>query len=92
MEIQPREGIRPISDFRKDASRILKRLRESRQPVLLTQRGRSVAVLLDIDTFERMEYDSYLRRSYAKGLEELDAGASIRHEDVIRDMRKATRT
>jgi prevent-host-death family protein len=88
MGIHPREGIKPISDFRRASSRILRELREKREPILLTQRGRSVAVLLDIETYERMEYDARLRASYLRGADDLARGRAHSHADVVREMRK----
>ncbi|OYW02550.1 MAG: prevent-host-death protein, partial [Acidobacteria bacterium 37-65-4] len=51
MEINASRDVKPISDFRKDTAGVLKRLKATRQPVLLTQHGRSVAVLLDIEEY-----------------------------------------
>lgn len=84
MDIRPQDGIKPISDFRKDSARVLKQLRERREPILLTQRGRSVAVLLDVETFERLEYAAGLRSSYQRGVADLDAGRSRPHEAVAK--------
>lgn len=86
MDIRPQEGIKPISDFRKDSARVLKFLRERREPILLTQRGRSVAVLLDVETYERLEYASGLRASYLKGVEDLKRGRSRPHEEVAKEI------
>ena len=91
MEIQPQEGIKPISDFRKESSRILKELRRKRTPILLTQRGRSVAVLVDIETFEKMEYAAHLRSSYLRGIEDLRRGRVRRHKEVVRDIQTLAR-
>ena len=38
----------PISDLRKDAAAVLKRVRSSREPVIITQRGRASAVMLSV--------------------------------------------
>lgn len=84
MDIRPREGIKPISDFRKDSARVLRLLHERREPILLTQRGRSVAVLLDIETYERLEYVSGLRASYLRGVEDLKRGRSSPHDEVVK--------
>ncbi len=39
-------NIIPITDLRQDAAAALKRLKTSKQPVVITQRGRAAAVLL----------------------------------------------
>ncbi|MEK6543920.1 MAG: type II toxin-antitoxin system Phd/YefM family antitoxin [Elusimicrobiota bacterium] len=87
MNIQAREGIEPISDFRKDSASVLKRLKNNREPILLTQRGRSVAVLLDIETFEKMEYAAHLRASYQRGIANLKNGDDRPHSDVANEFK-----
>jgi len=48
----------PITDLRQDAAAALKRLRSSKQPVVITQRGRAAAVLLSLEAYERREHAS----------------------------------
>lgn len=86
MNVHPREGIKPISDFRKDSARVLKQLRDDKAPILLTQRGRSVAVLLDLETYERLEYEAGLRASYRRGAADLERGRARAHADVAKDI------
>ena len=84
MNIHPQDGIKPVSDFRKDAAGILKGLRERHEPIVLTQRGRSVAVLLDMETYDRLEYASHFRSAYAKGVSDLKKGKSSSQTEVAR--------
>ena len=44
----------PLSDFRADSARIIKRVRASNQPMVLTQHGRSAAVLLGVEAYESL--------------------------------------
>ena len=46
--------IRPLSDFRAEASSCIKHIHNTKRPMLITQRGKGVAVLLDIH-----EWNSY---------------------------------
>ena len=86
MNVHPTEGIKPISDFRRDSAKVLKLLRDRREPILLTQRGRSVAVLIDVATYERLEYAAYVRASYAQGAADLDRGRSRPQSAVAKDI------
>ena len=88
MELNAREDVKPISDFRKDTAGVLKRLRETRKPVLLTQRGRSVAVLMDVDEFESREYDRRFAQAVAEGLDDVAKGRTQPHRVVERKLRK----
>ena len=48
------EDVRPITDLKLRASEIVDQARRTRRPVLLTRRGRGVAVLLDVEEFETL--------------------------------------
>ena len=43
----------PISDLKQDASATLKRVRKSKRPLIVTQRGKPAAVLLSMDAYKR---------------------------------------
>lgn len=88
MQINPNEGVKPISDFRKDAAGILATLKTKQEPILLTQRGHAVAVLLDVATYQHLEYAAHLRSSYQRGLEDLKKGRAYSHNDVIYSLKK----
>ncbi|MGH7859437.1 MAG: type II toxin-antitoxin system Phd/YefM family antitoxin [Candidatus Binatia bacterium] len=48
------EDVRPLSEFRANAASFLDRVRKTKRPVVLTQRGHSAAVLLDVSEYERL--------------------------------------
>ncbi len=43
-----------MTEFRANTSALLDQLRQTRRPVILTQHGRSAAVLLDVRDYEEM--------------------------------------
>jgi antitoxin YefM len=49
--------VHPLAEFRAKIATVVRRLQRTRRPVLLTQHGRSAAVLLDV-----REYDALLER------------------------------
>jgi prevent-host-death family protein len=67
-------NIVPVTDLRQDAAKVLKRVRESKDPVIITQRGRAAAVMLSVDAYERSLYDRELLRLLARGEKEIEAG------------------
>lgn len=67
-------NIIPVSDLRQDAANLLKRLRNSRDPLIITQRGRASAVMIGVDAYERMEREIEILRLLAKGDREIEAG------------------
>jgi len=47
--------IRPISDLVRDARRLIERARQRQEPIVITQRGRDVAVLVPIELYRKTE-------------------------------------
>lgn len=76
-------NIIPISDLRQDAAKVLERVRESREPVVITQRGRAAAVLLSVEAFEQSERDRELLQLLAKGEKEIEAGEGYDLDSVL---------
>lgn len=66
-------NIIPVSDLRRDAAGVLKQLKESKEPLVITQRGRAAAVMLSVEAYERSERDRELLRMLAKGEKEINA-------------------
>jgi len=64
----------PITDLRQDAATVLRRVRDSKEPVVITQRGRAAAVMMSAEAYERAEHDRELLRLLARGEKEIAAG------------------
>ncbi len=73
----------PITDLRQDAARILRRVRDSNEPVFITQRGRATAVMLSTEAYERSEHERELLRLLARGEKEIAAGSGHGLDDVL---------
>ena len=73
----------PVSDLRQNAAKILKHLKDSKEPLIITQRGRAAAVMLSVETFERSEHDKELLRLLAKGEREIGIGEGYDLEAVL---------
>ena len=75
----------PITDLRQDAAAALKRVKSSRQPVVITQRGRAAAVLLSLEAYERSEQERQILRLLARGEQEIKAGRGFDLDEVLAD-------
>jgi len=73
----------PITDLRQDAAAALKRVKSSRQPVVITQRGRAAAVLLSLEAYERAEHERQLLHLLARGEQEIKAGKGFDLDEVL---------
>ena len=75
----------PVSDLRKDVADVLRRVQNSREPVVITQRGRAAVVMLSVKEFERGEYERDLLRALARGEKEVAAGKGHDLDSVLAD-------
>jgi len=73
----------PVSDLRQDAAKILKRLREKKEPIVITQRGRAAAVIIGVEAYEKSEHDKELLRLLAKGEMKIEKGEGFDLDTVL---------
>ncbi len=75
----------PVTDLRQGAADVLKRVQDSDQPVIITQRGRAAAVMLSIESYEKVENDLELLQLLARGEKEIRAGSGHELDEVLTD-------
>lgn len=73
----------PITDLRQDAASVLKRVKDTKEPVIITQRGRAAAVMMSTGAYEKAEHDRQLLRLLARGDKEIVAGKGYDLETVM---------
>ena len=76
-------NILPVSDLRQDAAKILKQLRDKKDPIIITQRGRAAAVMIGVEAYEKSEHDKELLRLLAKGDREIEKGEGYELDTVL---------
>lgn len=62
--------VRPITDFKVKSSAIVEQARRTGRPVLITRRGRGVAVVITLEEFERMQDELAFGRGVDEGAEQ----------------------
>ena len=80
--LRPSTDVWPVTEFRANASSVLDQVHATKRPVILTQHGRSTAVLIDVKVYEGLLDELALVRAVRTGEEELAAGKTIAHADV----------
>jgi len=73
----------PVSNLKQHASLTLKRVRKSKRPLILTQRGRAAAVLLSVDAYEKSEHEREILRLLGRGEREIATGKGYDLDDVL---------
>ena len=76
------EDIRPLSEFRAGVASFVKQVNSTGRPMVLTQRGRGVAVLVDIREFEAMRERLALLEDIAASEAQFAAGGGIPHDEA----------
>ena len=80
--------IRPLSDFRSNAAELIEQVRTSGRPLVLTQRGRSSAVVLAAAEYERMIEEIELLRDVRTSVSQIEAGQGISNEKAKAELRR----
>ena len=78
--------IMPVTDLRRDTSRILQSVREDGDVVYITQHGRAAAVLLDYDQYQALlaQLDDL---SDLAAIEEVEGEPARSYEDFLDEMK-----
>jgi len=76
------EDIRPLSEFRSGVASFIKQVNDTRRPLVLTQRGRGVAVVVDIHEFEDMRERLETLEDIEVARMQFAAGEGIPHEEA----------
>lgn len=80
--LRPSTDVRPVTEFRAHTSAVLEQVQETKRPVILTQHGRSAAVLLDVGVYEDLLDELGLLREVRAAEAQIAAGEVIAHEVV----------
>jgi prevent-host-death family protein len=77
------EDVQPVSEFRANAAKFVQRVRETRRPLVLTQHGRSAAVLMDVGEYEKLLDTIELLRAVNEGERRVEAGRGVGHDEAM---------
>jgi len=74
----------PLTDLKINPGRIVKQVGEVHRPVLLTSRGRGMAVIQALDDFEAAEEERDFLRAVVQGILDLESGRETELQEVKR--------
>jgi prevent-host-death family protein len=74
MQIKFSEDVVPLSDLKVNPGKIVKRANNNKRPILITSRGRGVAVVQGLEDYEILEEKVAFMQAVAKGLMEVKEG------------------
>jgi antitoxin YefM len=82
------QDIKPLSEVRTGIANFIKQVHDTKRPVIITQHGKSVAVLLDAHEYETMQEKLELLTDIHVSLSQIEYGQGIDHGDAKKQVLK----
>ncbi|MGX9417638.1 type II toxin-antitoxin system Phd/YefM family antitoxin [Vibrio sp. WJH972] len=76
------QDIQPLSEFRAGVTSFIKQINETRRPLVITQRGKGVAFVLDVTEYEAMQEKIELLEEMLTAEAQLASGLGVSNEDA----------
>lgn len=82
MQIKFSEDVIPLTDLKVNPGKVISQVKETHRPVLLTSRGRGVAVVQDLDEYEKNQEEKVFMKAVAQGLMDVKSGQTMELDAV----------
>lgn len=82
------EDLIPVSDFRIRTAEVVAKVKKNKRPIVLTQRGRSAAVLEDVGEYERRVDRLELLEAILDGIRAAERGAVVSQSKAMAELDK----
>jgi len=86
MQTKFSEDVISLSDLKINPGKVINHANESHRPVLLTSRGRGVAVVQGLDEFERNGEELAFVKAIAQGLMDIEEGKAVNLKDAKKQL------
>lgn len=80
------QDIHPLSEFRAKVASFVQQVHKTHRPVVITHRGKSAAVLLDVSDYESLLDKLELIQDVRDAEKQIDSGEGIGHETARRQL------
>ncbi len=82
MQTKFSEDVVPLSDLKVNPGKIVNRAKDTHRPILLTSRGRGIAVVQGLDEYEKNEEEREFMKAIAQGLMDIRDGRELELDEV----------
>ena len=82
MQVKFSEDVVPLSDLKINPGKVVGRAQETHRPILLTSRGRGIAVVQGLEDYERTAEELRFVKAVAQGLMDVREGNTVSLEDA----------
>jgi len=76
------EDVVPLSDLKINPGKVVNHTKDTHRPILLTSRGRGIAVVQGLEEYEKQEEELAFVKAIAQGLLDAKEGKSIDLEEA----------
>ena len=80
--------IKPVSEFRANAADLIEQVKTTGRPLVLTQRGHSAAVVLDVADYQELLDENELLRDVRTAVRQIEDGEGISNRDAKAGLRR----
>lgn len=77
MQAKFSEDVIPLSDLKVNPGKVVGRTNETHRPILLTSRGRGIAVVQGLEDYEKTAEELLFVKAVAQGLADIREGDSV---------------
>ncbi|HEX9725993.1 MAG TPA: type II toxin-antitoxin system Phd/YefM family antitoxin [Vicinamibacteria bacterium] len=84
--VQVSEDIVPLSEFKTQASKVIRKLKSSQRPVIITQNGKPAAVLITPDEFDRHRERDRFVSAVREGIADAEAGRAVSDAELLKEL------
>jgi len=81
--IQLDQDIQSVSEFRAHTTSYINQVKETKRPLVLTQHGKSSAVLLDVAEYEKLIDKIEVIQDIRCGQREISKGKGVEHDEAL---------
>jgi prevent-host-death family protein len=78
-----KEDIQPVTTLKASPAKLLRRVSETRRPIVITQSGQPKGVLIDFETYEQLKEATLLLKVIAQGEADIRAGRTLSQDEVF---------
>jgi len=82
MQVKFSEDVIPLSDLKVNPGKVVGRAQDTHRPILLTSRGRGIAVVQGLEDYERTAEELRFVKAVAQGLVDVREGNTLSLEDA----------
>jgi antitoxin YefM len=81
-QVNLEEDIKPLSEFRANAASLVKHVKDTKRPLVITQHGKSSAILLDVKEYQILLDKIEILQDVQLAEQQLSEGKGLNHSEA----------